>query len=343
MKLSIVIICWNDLEVIRDCLRTIFAETTRTDFEVIVSDNGSTDGSIEFVREEYPRVRIVENGANLGFSRANNTGIPVATGEYILILNPDTLILDGALDKWVAWADGHPEAGAFGCRVLNPDGSNQQPARPFPTVWRYLVSALYLRSLGRVSDLFMSDSYVGWDADSERPVDWQMGACVMFRGDLLKDLGGFDPCFFYHFEEVDLCYRVWKSGHPILFYPGAEIIHLGGQSVGRFPIRFKLETFRNRYRFFYKHYGMGSARRVRWVSLLSLRIRQLGYGLLRRFRPSEALDNRMAMYRVTIDWNRRLDIVRFIETGEEPVTSYEPLAPAPDMLDEAARGSRIPK
>jgi|ERR1035437_1613989 GT2 family glycosyltransferase len=115
MKLSIVIICWNDLKVILDCLKSIFAETRAIEFEVIVSDNGSTDDSLARIRMEFPLVRITENGANLGFAKGNNAGIKVAKGEYVLILNPDTIVRDRALDKLVSFAERHPEAGAFGC------------------------------------------------------------------------------------------------------------------------------------------------------------------------------------------------------------------------------------
>src|ERR1700757_2014699 len=131
MKLSIVIICWNDLRVIRDCLRSIYEGTHETNFEVVVSDNGSVDGSVEFIRKHYPQVRIVENRQNLGFARGNNAGIRASRGEYVLILNPDTIIHDGALDKLVGFADEHPQVGAFGCRVLNADGSYQASASPF--------------------------------------------------------------------------------------------------------------------------------------------------------------------------------------------------------------------
>ena len=108
MKLSIVILCWNDLKVIQDCLESIFATTHQTDFEVIVSDNGSADLSVTLIRENYPLVRIVENGANLGFAKGNNVGIQASQGEYVLILNPDTIIHDGALDRWIQFAERHP-------------------------------------------------------------------------------------------------------------------------------------------------------------------------------------------------------------------------------------------
>jgi GT2 family glycosyltransferase len=192
-----------------------------------------------------------------------------------------------------------------------------------------LLAAVCLRSLGRFSDRLAADVYTGWEARSERAVDWQSGCCVLFDGALLKRLNGFDEQFFYHFEETDLCYRVWQSGAPILFCPDAEITHLGGQSVGRFPTRFILETYRSKYRFFEKHYGRRALAQIRWVSLLHVWLRRTGYGLLRRVRPSKTLDDRLAMYRVLARWNWQLDPVRFIEAGEEPDSGYAPLAPAP--------------
>ena len=332
MKLSIVIICWNDLKVIQDCLRSIYEETRNLDFEVIVSDNGSTDGSVDYIRQHFGKVRIVENGANLGFAKGNNAGIKAARGQYILILNPDTIIRNGALETLVAFADRHPEAGAFGCRVLNPDGSYQNPARPIPTVRGALLAALCVRWPGRFSQAFATDVYPGWDGRSEREIGYQSGCCILVRGKLLQELGGFDERFFYHYEETDLCCRVWRTGASILYCPTAEITHLGGQSVGRFPIRFALETYRSAYRFFYKHYGRKGLVRIRRVYLLSLRLRRLGYGCLNLIRPTEALKNRLQMYQVVIAWNARLHPTRFIETGEEPDLGYQPLAPAPRLM-----------
>jgi GT2 family glycosyltransferase len=140
----------------------------------------------------------------------------------------------------------------------------------------------------------------------------------MFRGDLIRHLGGFDEQFFYHYEEVDLCRRVWQAGYSIIYTPEATITHLGGQSVNRFPIKFEIEKHRNRYRYFYKYYGPEGARRCRLVALVRLRVRQLGYGMIQLARPTDTLKSRMHMYRVAAEWNRHLDPVRFIEVGEEP-------------------------
>lgn len=332
MKLSIVIICWNDRRVIGECLRSIFESTHSTDFEVIVSDNGSTDGSREFIRQTYPKVRIVENGANLGFAKGNNAGIRAADGDYVLILNPDTIIHDGSLDKLMAFATRHPEMGGFGCRVLNSDGSYQVSARLFPTIWRYWVDALCLRWLGNVFSKFSSEEYSRWAGDSERVVDWQSGCCVMFRGDILKRLGGFDEQFFYHFEEVDLCRRVWNAGMPILFTSEASITHLGGQSVGRFPIRFALERQRSRYRYFYKHFGKRGVGHCRAFSLAGFRIRQAGYTVISWLRPTNAVQDRLKMYRAAIAWNRALDPIRFVKSGEEPKLKLEGFPQSSELL-----------
>ncbi len=318
MKLSIVIICWNDWKVLENCLRSILDGTHTVDYEIIVSDNGSTDGSVDKIKEEFPSVRVLENGKNLGFGKGNNAGIREAAGNYVLILNPDTIVHEGSLDRWIQYADRCPEAGAFGCRVHNPDGTYQRSARPFPTIFRLLVSALGLRFFGRSKYLVLSDEYEGWEGNTEREVDWQSGCCVMFRGELLKHLNGFDEQFFYHFEEVDLCRRVWSAGWKIKFAPVASITHLGGQSVGRFPIRFAIETCRNGYRYFYKHYGREGALQYRRVLLVKFRLRQFGYGLRNWIHHSDAADRRMEMYRAVLVWNQQLDPIQFVLHGSEP-------------------------
>ena len=168
MKLSIVIICWNDWEVLENCLSSIFNGTKETEFEVIVSDNGSTDGSVENIGAQFPAVHIVENRANLGFSRGNNAGIREADGEYVLILNPDTVVHSGSLDRWMKFADKHPEAGAFGCKVLNPDGTFQGTARPFPTVRRALISGIRPQA--------SRASRAGFSLGQVRRLEWGSGA-----------------------------------------------------------------------------------------------------------------------------------------------------------------------
>ena len=327
MKLSIVIVCWNDRKVIEDALRSTFENTRDLDFEVIVSDNGSHDGSVDFIRKTfpYPNLRIVENNANIGFSKGNNTGIAAARGEYVLILNPDTIVHKDALKNLVDFADKHP-AGAYGCKVLNTDGSYQKTAMVFPTVKRIWIHALGLHRLGRYWKPFLSRTYVGWDGDTEREIDWHSGCCVMFRGDLLKQLKGFDPQFFYHCEEVDLCFRAQQAGFKILFTPSAEITHLGGTSVKRTRTRSALETHRSFYKFFYKHYGEKGARGVRLPILLILFRRFILAGIGCLLRPSESEREYLKTLGIEIKWNLKIDPARFAVTGEEPQLGFPPMA-----------------
>ena len=324
MKLSIIILCWNDLKVITNCLRSIYASTHSSEFEVIVSDNGSSDGSIEFIRKTFPQVRLIENGVNLRFAKGNNVGIRASRGEYVLILNPDTIIHHGTLDRWVEYADRHPEAGAFGCRVLNPDGSYQESARPFPTIRGEWISALELRALGRITDWLVADSYTGWKGDRERVIDWHSGCCTLVRGDLLRKIGGFDEQFFYYYEDTDLCRRIWNAGYKILFSPEMTITHLGGQSTKRAPVAFQLDSQITRYRYYYKYFGERGASRARHVAITSLFIRRFGYGLLQFFRPNESRQRRLEVLRLTYEWNLLVDPVRLVEKQEEPALSCEP-------------------
>jgi N-acetylglucosaminyl-diphospho-decaprenol L-rhamnosyltransferase len=330
MKLSIVILCWNDTKVIGNCISSIFAGTRVTDFEVIVSDNGSSDGTPEFIRRTYPQVRVIENGMNLRFSRGNNVGIASATGDYVLILNPDTVIHEGSLDRWMRFADGHPEAGAFGCRVLNPDGSYQRSGRPFPTIWRSWIGALGMRGIGYISEVFTSDEYLGWNGDTERTIDWQSGCCLLVRGALLKQIGGFDDQFQYYYEDVDLCHRVWDAGFKILFAPDVTITHLGGQSTkDRFPIAFELDKYRNRYRYFYKYFGEIGVCQCRLSSLACIRLRQVGHRLLSITRPSDRLQRRLELYRAAAEWNWTIDPVQFVKRGAEPALGMQPTLQVP--------------
>lgn len=328
MKLSIVILCWNDLKVITDCLTSIYAGTHSIEFEVIVSDNGSTDGSIQSIRENFPQVRLIENGRNLRFSKGNNAGIQVSQGEYVLILNPDTIVHDGALDKLIVFADKHPEAGAFGCRVLNADGTFQGCIWPFPNPRSQWCWALQLHPLAYLSDWFHPGRYVGWDGNTERSVGWPAGCFTLVRGELLKRLGGFDEQFFYCHEDTDLCRRIWDAGYPILYSPDVTITHLGGQSTQkRFPpIGFAIDNEVTRYLYFYKYYGARGVRSCRRSTLVGLFLRLFIGALIQIVRPSEARKKHQELLRTLFQWNCRLDPIRLVEKGEEPHLDIKPMS-----------------
>jgi hypothetical protein len=320
MKLSIVILCWNDRKVVLDCLRSIFATVKHTEFEVLVSDNGSTDGSVELIRKEFPRAILIENGSNLRFAKGNNVAIRESRGEYVLILNPDTIIHEGALDGIVQYADEHPAAGAFGCRVVFPNGINQPVQRPIGTLRSEWCWALCLGGLSRFSESFHSGSYANWHGETERTVGWLAGCFILVRGELLRNLGGFDEQFFYYYEDTDLCRRIWESGHLILYTPKFTITHLGGQStVNRFnPVAFALDGEITRYLYYYKYDGRSGVRSCRRASLVGLAIRRIAYRLRALFGSNEFARKRLQVLDTLFAWNHEVDPVRLCENGEEP-------------------------
>jgi GT2 family glycosyltransferase len=327
VKLSIVILCWNDQKVIGDCLRSIFDGTHGVSFEAMVSDNGSTDGSVEFIRKGFPHVRVLENGANLRFAKGNNVGIQASDGEYVLILNPDTILHEGTLDGMVAYADSHPEAGAFGCKVLNTDGTYQVCQRPLCTLRSDWCAALYLGWLSQISEWFHTGEYTRWKGDTERTVGWLAGCFILIRKELIKRLNGFDEQFFYYYEDTDLCRRVWEAGYSILYTPDFAITHLQGQSTThRFaPATFALDAEITRYRYYYKYYGPEGARSCRLSRLTGLLLRRTAYGIMQLLKPKEALRKRRELLRTLFEWNYRVDPVRLVEGGEEPDLTVKPV------------------
>jgi N-acetylglucosaminyl-diphospho-decaprenol L-rhamnosyltransferase len=242
-----------------------------TGAEVIVVYNGSTDGTLDLVREQFPKARVVEQ-ENRGFGAGNNAGMRAASGRYFLLLNPDAWLTEGALDNMVAFADEHPEAGVVGPRLLNPDGSLQRSVRGYPTPWRLATEYFFLRKLAPHSEALNALFGAGFDHESVREADYLFGACLLVRREAVDSIGGFDEDFFLMSEEVDWCYRFRQAGWKVFFYPGAEAYHVVGASLN--PAQFK-DVVRGHLQFLRKHRGIRVAERARRVMLWGLRLRGL--------------------------------------------------------------------
>ena len=238
---------------------------------MIVVDNGSTDGTLELVREQFPEARIVEQ-ENRGFGAGNNTGMRAASGRYFLLLNPDAWLTEGALEDLVAFIDEHPEAAVVGPRLLNPDGSLQRSVRGYPTPWRLATEYFFLRKLAPHTEALNALFGAGFDHKSVREADYLFGACLLVRREAVDSIGGFDEDFFLMSEEVDWLYRFRQAGWKVLFYPGAEAYHVVGASLN--PARFK-HVVRGHLQFLRKHRGIRVAEQARRVMLWGLRVRGL--------------------------------------------------------------------
>ncbi len=230
MDASVIIVNWNTREVLRKCIESIFVGSKGTSFEVIVVDNASSDGSAEMVRSQFQQVILVSNCDNRGFAAANNQGMEIAKGRYILLLNSDTVVLDGAIQKTIAFAEQHAEAAVVGCRVLNPDRTLQPTCFKFPSLLNLFLSSTYLYKIFPRSHFFGRERMTWWNRDDVREVDVVTGCFMLVRREAIEEVGGMDEEYFMYGEETDWCWRFRKKGWRVLFMPNAEIIHLGGQS-----------------------------------------------------------------------------------------------------------------
>jgi hypothetical protein len=261
IDLSIVVVNYNNFRVLRGCLPALVEAIHGINAEVIVSDNGSTDGSLEWIRCAFLQFRLVENGANLGFAEANNRAFECATGRCILLLNPDTMVLGDAIGAMMRFLEQRPRVGAVGCKLLNGDGSRQISARSFPTLTTFamdLTGLAWRRPRSRLCGRF---NMTYWNGETARSVDWVSGAALMFRREILQNVGYVDPWFFLTYDDIDFCRRIKDAGYEVWYTPEGQIVHLDRQSEPqsnpRPEARIKYLTVErnSRVRYFVKHHG----------------------------------------------------------------------------------------
>ena len=255
MNLSIIIVNWNTRDLLAKCLASIFAYPPSSQFEVWVVDNASSDGSTNIVSQDFPQVRLIRNSSNLGFARANNQAIRQATGRYVLLLNPDTKVMPGALPVLVAFMDESPTSGAAGPRLLSPDGKLQISSHPSPTLLREFWRLFHLDNLRPYSVYAMH----AWDLVHPRPVEVLQGACLILRREALDQIGLLDEDYFIYSEEVDLCYRLKKAGWQTYWVPESEVIHFEGQSTRLVAREMFLQLYKSKLLYFRKHHGSMTA------------------------------------------------------------------------------------
>lgn len=228
IDLSVIIVSYNAKDYLLNCLKSIDLNLPagRQDCEIIVVDNASSDKSVDEIKKNFPHVKIIENKENLGFAKANNQGIRQAQGRYVLLLNPDTKILDNALLKMISWMDKNPKVSVSTCRLLNEDGSIQPTGGFFPTLPKLFAWQLFLDDILPLKSYHPKKQFY----DKEKELDWVTGAFFLFRKEIIDKVGLFDEKFFMYAEELEYCYRIKKAGFKVFFTPRASIIHYGFKS-----------------------------------------------------------------------------------------------------------------
>jgi GT2 family glycosyltransferase len=262
-EVAAVVVTYDALPWIEPCLESVRG------LETVVVDNGSIDGTIALVRERFPEARVVEQ-ENRGLAAGWNRGIAETSGSYVLLLNADAWLVADALELLVRFADATPQAAVVAPRLLNPDGTLQRSVRGFPTLWRLSTEYFFLRKLAPRSQLLNSFYAGGFRHDAVRDADFVMGACMLVRRAAIDDVGLLDEDFFLFSEETDWCRRFREAGWRVVFYPGADCIHVGGASHGGRLFR---ENLRGHLRYLDKHQGRRDAERARRLLRAALVVR----------------------------------------------------------------------
>ena len=255
MKLSIIIVSWNVKKDLENCLNSLYKNQPSYPFEIIVVDNASADDTVNILKNDFPEVMMIANRNNLGFAAANNQGIERAKGQYILLLNPDTIVHSGSLDVLIEFMDENEDVGICGPKLLNTDGSIQRSIRRYPSFRGALHRHTVFKSLGVFKSEYRRWLMKDFGQDGQRDVEQLMGAALMVRKSVLDEVGGMDERFFMYYEEVDLCYRIKQAGWRVVFLPQADITHLGGRSSEQVPVEKQLMAMTSLLKFFRKHRG----------------------------------------------------------------------------------------
>lgn len=248
MTISVIIVNYNTKGLLKRCLASVFQTKLTGDFEVFVSDNGSKDGSIEMVKRDFPQVKLIENGANLGFSKANNVAIKRSSGKYVLLLNSDTEVMNDTFVKTAEYLGANTDVGAMGCKVLLPDGSLDKACRRrFPN-----PANSFLRLFGFKK---LSDYNIGGSLDETAEVDCVMGAYMTVRKDVIEKVGMLDEEYFMYGEDIDWCWRIKHAGYKIMYVPSSHIIHYKYGSSQLIPFRTIRLAHKAMVIFYRKHYA----------------------------------------------------------------------------------------
>lgn len=278
VTLSIVIVNFETPTYTLECLRSIFANRPLCEFEVILVDNGSQDGSLDLVRDAIPEVICIETGSNLGFSRANNLGINNARGEFVLLLNSDTKILDNSLDRMLEFLRTNPKAGAIGPRQLDGEGKLQLSWGSFPTFFTEILRKLFHYRLS-INDLkirdYLEDRYAGFSK-----VDWISGSCLMVRREAISGAGLLDERYFMYFEDVDWCRCIREAGWEIYFNSDYTILHYGGVSARKNLLHVLVCYRQSQIYFTRKYYGLKGVFLLKMLLFLKASVNFLRWGLL---------------------------------------------------------------
>jgi GT2 family glycosyltransferase len=279
-NLSIIIVSWNTKKYMEECLTSLRTIDGNLSAEIIVVDNASADGTPEMIRTQFPEVKLIETGANLGFAKGNNVGIKEATGEYICLINSDVNVPSDCLQKMYSYMEQQPTIGLLGPGMLRTDGRVHRSGMRFPTLWNIFLRALFLDSIFKGTGLFGGFLMKDFHFDQTRDMDVLNGWLWMARREALNKVGPLDDRFFMYAEDVDWCQRFHLAGWRVVFYPDAKALHYGGASSANAPSRFNVEMQRANLQYWKKYHGRISLFLYLLIGCLSYVVRAVGWAVV---------------------------------------------------------------
>jgi GT2 family glycosyltransferase len=250
--MAVCIVNYNTCELLRSCLESV---SSSNGDGIWVVDNHSSDGSQEMVRSEFPVVELVETENNLGYGAAADLAISLSNAPYILLLNSDTILQSGALEKLSDYLDKNPGVGIVGPRIINPDGTLQPSCFPMPTPLQIFLDISHLNRVINQIPFVREKNYRTWSHAFSKAVPWVQGAALAIRREAYYRVGGFDEAFFMYYEEVDLCYRMLNAGWEVHFSPVTEVTHIGAASTNQLWVKMEIQYYRSLALFYHKHYS----------------------------------------------------------------------------------------
>jgi GT2 family glycosyltransferase len=250
----VIIVSWNVRDLLRDCLRSLEVSRPALDLEIVVVDAASQDGTVDMIRAEYPWVVLIPSSENVGFPRGNNLGIAASRGRYILLLNPDTVVLGDALARMVEHLERHPDVGVLGGQLLNSDGTIQSSRRRFPSLLTGFFESTWLQPFAPRGLL---RAYYALDLPDDRTadVDWVIGACLMVPRQVVNVIGALDEGYFMYSEELDWCRRIKDAGWRVVYLPDAKFVHHYGKSSEQAVTARQINFQRAKLRYYRKYHG----------------------------------------------------------------------------------------
>jgi GT2 family glycosyltransferase len=304
MMVSIIIVSYNTKDLLRNCLKSIYETQMDMDIEIIVVDNASSDGSPEIIENEFKSVRLIKNAENNRYSKANNQGIRLAKGEYLLLLNSDTILTKGLISSLYEFMEEHPQAVAVGPKVLNEDGTLQSKGFHFPSITRLILGLSGLNSIlsPKLKKVLFPRFF--WDEDDMKKVDWISGCCLFIRKKYIEDIGYLSEDFFLYSEDVEWCYRFKKANLDVWYAPTARLYHINRSS----PFSKRNEQIIRSEKLFYeKTTGILTGITISALSLLALLINIginfIGRNKTRRQALVNAYHDEMLRFKIFLGWN----------------------------------------